>query len=171
MTELFNKQDVLTLLTADEDIIGTEGYFGDSIRDLIKNIEMDDVKTLVDIAEDDGYCFGTSSKMHYLFFLPKDKVKKPIYRALEDINELFAFMMPDFADKKYTTDEKIDMLLGLHYALKDTADGTIRYYTVNFLSISAYGTVILDDFDLTYLFDKYKYRKGDKFVPFGIKKE
>lgn len=168
MTDLFDKKDILTGVTVDQAVIDAKGFFGDSLRDLINTVERNNVRTLSYIDKFDAYCFTNDAEQHYTLFLPLDKVKKPTFRALKNIDELFSFMMPDINDRKYTTDQKIDVLLGHHYVLKNKDDGTIRYYTVHFLSISACGTVILDDFDLMYLFDKYEYRKGDSFVPFGV---
>lgn len=173
MTELFNKEDILTILTADKAKIGDKGYFGDTLEDIKDSVECGKIYSLVWIDNKNLSVYSFKNDFfddNFALFLPADKVKKLTYRALENIDELFSFMLPDFDGKKYTTDEKIDMLLGLHYALKDKDDGTIRYYTVHFLGISDYGTIILNDFDLMYLFERYEYRKGDEFVPFGVEK-
>lgn len=169
--ELFDKEDVISWSDCSEAKLSEKGYFGYSLQDLEQDIKTKKPRRLCEINEDSANPFKADAGgawAWYPFFLPVYGAKEPTYRPLQSISELFAFMMPEYADKGYTTDDMIDLLLGQHYTLKDKDDGTIRYYAVNFLSVSAFGTIILDDFDLTYLFDKYEYRKGDEFIPFGI---
>lgn len=168
--ELFNKADVLTEITCNRAKIGDKGYFGDSLPKLIDNIKRNDVRTLTDIIETILYCFEVENNQYRAFFLPIDKVKcKEItYRPLRSIDELFDFMLPDYAGADYTTDEKVEKLLGQRYTIKNKIDGTLKQHIVSFLNTSADGTLLLDFIDLDSLFENYEFKKGDKFVPFGI---
>lgn len=173
MTELFNKQDVLTLLTAGKDIIGAEGYFGDSIRDLTKNVERGDVKTLIDINADDGYCFGTRKELrYYLFFLPKDKVKvKKSYRPFNSIDELFDFFYPP-KDTIYNSIEKAESLLGKKLVLRKLENDQIKVMVIQDIEFNnTNGNIYLNNLSLDCIFNAYDIEKDSQWVPFGVKEE
>ena len=70
MTDLFNKKDVLTGITADQAIVGTKGYFGSSLRTIAYNVERNDVHRLCAVNEDETSCFTDEEGLDYLFFLP-----------------------------------------------------------------------------------------------------
>lgn len=170
MSVLFNKKDVLTGITADQAVKGDKGYFGGSLRTITYNVEQDNVHRLCAINEDETSCFTDEEGLDYLFFLPIDKVKRKeiTYRSLRSIDELFDFMLPDYAGADYTTDEKVEKLLGQRYTIKNKIDGTLKQHIVSFLDTPADGTLLLDFVDLKFLFENYEFKKGDKFVPFGI---
>lgn len=92
MTDLFNKKDVLTGITADQAIVGTKGYFGSSLRTIAYNVERNDVHRLCAVNEDETSCFTDEEGLDYLFFLPEDKVKEkvkePVYRPFKSMSEL-----------------------------------------------------------------------------------
>lgn len=170
MSELFNKEDVLTGVTSEKAVVGAMGFFGDSLPELIDNIKRNDVRTLTDIIETTLYCFEVENNQYRAFFLPVDKVKRNeiTYRPLRSIDELFDFMLPDYAGADYMTDEKVEKLLGQRYTIKNKIDGTLKQHIVSFLDTPADGTLLLDFVDLKFLFENYEFKKGDKFVPFGI---
>ena len=172
MRALFNKKDVLTGITADQAVKGDKGYFGSSLRTIDYNVERNNVHRLCAINVDETSCFTDEEGLDYLFFLPAGKVKKePTYRSIKTIDELFDFMLPDYDGDSYTTDEKIEKLLGQRYTIKDKIDGTLKQHIVSFLDIPADGTLLLDFVDLKFLFENYEFKRGDKFIPFGIKEE
>jgi hypothetical protein len=170
MSDLFDKRDILTGITADQAVKGDKGYFGGCLRTIAYNVEQDNVHRLCAINEDETSCFIDEEGLDYLFFLPIDKVKrkKITYRHLRSIDELFDFILPDCAGADYTTDEKVEKLLGQHYTIKNKIDGTLKQHIVSFLNTPADGTLLLDFVDLKFLFENYEFKKGDKFVPFGI---
>lgn len=45
--KLFNKEDILTVLTSDKAKIGDKGYFGDTLKDIETSVENDEVYPLV----------------------------------------------------------------------------------------------------------------------------
>ena len=171
MSALFNKKDVLTGITADKAVVGMKGFFGDSLYVLNDKIKRNDVRTLTDINVNCAYCFEVENNQYRAFFLPADKVKRKeiTYRPLRSINELFDFMLPDYAGADYTTDEKVEKLLGQRYTIKNKIDGTLKQNIVSFLDTPADGTLLLDFVDLDFLFENYEFKRGDKFVPFGVK--
>ena len=175
MRELFNKEDVLTGITADQAVVGTKGYFGGSLRTIAYNVEQDNVHRLCAINEDETSCFTDEEGLDYLFFLPadrvKNKVKEPVYRPIKTIDELFNFLIPDFADDDtYDTYEKAESILWRMYELKDKLTGNICYRRFSQIYLSD-NYIRLDECNLEYLFKKYEIKKDDEFVPFGIKDE
>ena len=176
MNDLFNRKDILTIATADQAEINTKGYFGDSVLDLIKKIDRNDVRELISVNIDETYCFENSSGLNYLFFLPADrienKVKEPVYRPIKTIDELFNFLIPDFdADTDtYNTYEKVDVTLLKVYELKDKLTGNICYRRFSQIYISD-NYIRLDEFNLEHLFKIYEIKKDGEFVPFGILEE
>lgn len=185
--KLFNKEDVLTNVTAEQAVLETPGYFGDSIRDLIKNVERDDVETLVDINADDGYCFGTRKDLrYYLFFLPKDKVKKShtyTYRPLANLAELLVFLVPgldisvvcDSAGNNAETSryEKAKLLLGKQITIREKQSA---YTTVLIIDrVDFYGdsdtcdAIHINGSQLNFLFECYEILIDGEWQPFGVK--
>lgn len=174
MNKLFDKENVVTIITSDRVKVGDKGYFGNCIYELEEAIKGKKLASIEEICAGrvNCYCFSSSTDQYiYELFLPEDKVNLDAlnFRPLKNIEELFTFMMPVHNATNYTTDEMISMLLGRHYVIKDKTDGTVRYHVVNFLSVTANGTVILDYFDLKSLFEDYQFKRGDTFVPFGVK--
>lgn len=169
MTDLFNNEDVLTLLTADQAVIGTKGYFGDNLHDLINAIKHSSIKTLLDIDTDEIYCFESDYK--YVFFLPIDKVKnkEPTYRPLKNIDELFNFLIPDI-DVDCDTSEKVKCILCRIYELKGKQTGYIYYKTFTRILLSD-DNIRLDECTLEHFFENYEIKKDGEFVPFGILEE
>lgn len=166
--ELFNKEDVLTVITCNRAKIGDKGYFGNSFFAIEKAIKEHRISEISQIKQDMLVCFMDSSDGYgYGLFLPENKHAK-IFRALKNVDELFDFMLPDCADADYTTDEKVEKLLGQRYTIKDKNDGTLKQHILSFLNIRTDGTLLLDFIDLDSLFENYEFKKGDKFVPFGI---
>lgn len=74
--KVFNKKDVLSCVTAELAVVGTDGYFGDTLHDLIDAVNRNDIRTLIEV-DDTTYCFecGGFLKLNYAFFLPADDVK------------------------------------------------------------------------------------------------
>lgn len=70
MTKLFDVKDLLTIATADQAVVGTKGFFGDSVLDLVKKIDRNDERELISVNIDETYCFD-SSGLAYLFFFAK----------------------------------------------------------------------------------------------------
>jgi hypothetical protein len=166
--KLFNKADVLTAITCNRAKIGDKGYFGNSFFAIEKAIKEHRISEISQINQDMVVCFMDSSDgFGYGLFLPENKNAK-IFRALKNVDELFDFMLPDCAGADYTTDEKVEKLLGQRYTIKDKIDGTLKQHIVSFLNTSADGTLLLDFVDLGFLFENYEFKKGDIFVPFGI---
>ena len=174
MNDLFNRKDILTIATADQAEINTKGYFGDSVLDLIKKIDRNDVRELISVNIDETYCFENSSGLDYLFFLPADrienKVKEPVYRPIKTIDELFNFLIPDFDADTYDTYGKAELILCRIYELKDKLTGNICYRCFSQIYPSD-NYIRLDEYNLEHLFKIYEIKKDGKFVPFGILEE
>lgn len=167
--DLFDKADVITCITADKAVVGTKGYFGDCLQGLITAVEHNNVQALLAVYETEVYCFKNEHGQNYNCFLPANKVRKTTYRPIKNIKELFAFMMAD--GNEYSEEKMVDTLMGQRYVLKSKLNNAIKYHTVNSLYIESDGMVTLDYLDLDDLFDYYEFKKGDKFVPFGVKEE
>lgn len=171
MTDLFNKEDVLTGITADQAVVGTKGYFGGGLHTIAYNVEQDNVHRLCAVNEDETSCFTDEEGLAYLFFLPADKVKKTYtYRPIKTIDELFNFLIPDSDAGTYDTYEKAESILWRMYELKDKLTGNICYRRFSQIYISD-NYFRLDEYNLEHLFKKYEIKIDDEFVPFGIKDE
>ena len=175
MTNLFNTKDLLTVATVDQAVIGTKGYFGDNLSSLIEKVRQGKVETLIDVIPDVTYCFRSNSELHYIFFLPADrienKVKEPVYRPIKTIDELFNFLIPDFDADTYDTYEKAELTLRRMYELKSKRTGNMCYERFSQLCLTKEGDIILDGCDLKHFFENYEIKKDGKFVPFGILEE
>lgn len=97
MTDLFDTKDLLTVATVEQAEVGTKGYFGDNLSNLIERVRQGKVETLTDVIPDVTYCFESNNDLHYVFFLPsgkvKEKVKEPVYRPFYNLDELFDFFL------------------------------------------------------------------------------
>ena len=173
MNDLFNRKDILTIATADKAVIGTRGYFGDNLSNLIEKVRQGKVETLTDVMPDEAYCFerNNNDDSYYIFFLPEDKVKKkvkePVYRPIKTIDELFNFLIPAFDADTYNTYKKVDVTLLKTYELKDKLTGNICFKRFSQIYISD-KYIRLDGCNLEFLFKMYEIKKDGKFVPFGI---
>ena len=180
MNDLFNRKDILTIATADKAVIGTKGFFGDNLEEIIDAIKRNKIRTLSDVDMLATYNFWSNEEMNYMFFLPLDKVnkvnnvknKEPVYRPIKTIDELFNFLIPDFDADTYTynTYEKVDVTLLKVYELKDKLTGNICYRRFSQIYISD-NYIRLDEFNLEHLFKIYEIKKDGEFVPFGILEE
>lgn len=183
MSDLFDKRDILTGITADQAVKGDKGYFGGCLRTIAYNVEQDNVHRLCAINEDETSCFIDEEGLDYLFFLPADKVKKSC-RALESFEELFDFLMPnrntnflygeDGKKADYYQCEKAKVLIGRKIVLKDKITKRIRVMVIQSVEFSSDSSdnsnVYLNCFSLNELFNTYEIQINDEWVPFGVKK-
>lgn len=173
MTELFNVKDLLTVATADQAEINTKGYFGDNLSNLIEKVRQGKVEILTDVIPDVTYCFESNNDLHYVFFLPIDKVEKP-YRALESLDELFNLFYSCSSDSVYNQTEKAEILVGRKIVLKDKILKRIRVMVIQSVEFSEdsndNSNVYLNCFSLNELFNTYEIQVNDEWVPFGIEK-
>ena len=173
MNDLFNRKDILTIATADQAVVGTKGFFGDSVLDLVKKIDRNDERELISVNIDETYCFE-SSGLAYLFFLPKDKVKEkvkePVYRPIKTIDELFSFLLPSISEDKYNTLDKVGIISRTVFELKDKLSGYTYYKKFTCIRVSDYD-IKLDACTLEFYFNTFEIKKDGEFVPFGIKEK
>lgn len=179
MSDLFNKEDVLTGITADKAVVGMKGFFGDSLYVLNDNIKRNDVRTLTDIVGNCAYCFEVDHKEQlYAFFLPGERVMKPTYRPIATVDELFDFILPEFElvgdenGKQVDSYRKAEILLGKKLVLKDLINDRIKIMIIqdiNFKSDTNNSSAIfLNSLSLEYLFHDFEIQKNGEFVPFAI---
>ena len=186
MSDLFDKRDVLTGITADQAVKGDKGYFGGSLRTIAYNVEQDNVHRLRDINEDETSCFTDEEGLDYLFFLPADKVKKShtyTYRPIANLEELLEFLVPDLdanavCDSAGNDDEiirykKAELLLGKKITIREK-DGAYTNVLiidrVDFFGDSNAGEDIsINNNPLNFMFEAYKILIDGKWVPFGVK--
>ena len=172
--DTFDTKDLLTVATVEQAKVGTKGYFGDNLSNLIEKVRQGKVETLTDVMPNEAYCFGINSDSYYIFFLPadkvKEKVKEPVYRPIKTIDELFNFLIPDFDADTYTynTYEKADVTLLKVYELKGKLTGNICYRRFSQIYISD-NYIRLDEYNSELLFKMYEIKKDGEWVPFGIK--
>lgn len=173
MSDLFDKRDILTGITADQAVKGDKGYFGGCLRTIAYNVEQDNVHRLCDINEDETSCFTDEEGLDYLFFLPADKVKKP-YRALESLDELFNLFYSCSSDGVYRQTEKAEILIGRKIVLKDKILKRIRVMVIQSVEFSEdnndNSNVYLNCFSLNELFGEFEIQIKGEWVPFGVKK-
>ena len=172
MTDLFDVKDLLTVATADQAEINTKGYFGDNLSTLIEKVKLGRVEILADVIPDVTYCFKSNNDLHYIFFLPadrvKNKVKEPVYRPIKTIDELLNFLIPDFDADTYDTYEKAELTLRRMYELKGKLTGIICYRRFSQIYLTD-NYIKLDQYSLEDLFKIYEIKKDGEFVPFGVK--
>ena len=166
--DTFDTKDLLTVATVEQAKVGTKGYFGDNLSNLIERVRQGKVETLTDVMPNEAYCFGVDEDSYYIFFLPEKKVKKkvkePVYRPIRTIDELFNFLLPDFDADTY---EKAELILCGMYELKDKLTGNICYKRFSQIYLSD-NYIRLDGCNLEHLFKMYEIKKDGEFVPFGI---
>ena len=175
MTDLFNRKDILTIATADKAVIGTKGFFGDNLNNIIDAVKQNKIRTLSYVDMLATYNFWSNEEMNYMFFLPLDKVnkvnnvknKEPVYRPIKTIEELFNFLIPYFDADIHDTYEKAELTLRRMYELKSKQTGNICYKRFSQIYISD-DYIRLDEFNLEHLFKIYEIKKDGGFVPFGI---
>ena len=176
MNDLFNRKDILTIATADKAVIGTKGFFGDNLNNIIDAVKQNKIRTLSYVDMLATYNFWSNEEMNYMFFLPLDKVnvnnvnnvKKSSYRQLNNIDELFNFLIPNFDAVSYDTYEKAELTLRRMYELKSKRTGNMCYKRFSQLCLTKEGDIILDGRDLKHFFKNYEIKKDGEFVPFGI---
>lgn len=175
MTNLFDKTDVFTIVTAEQVKVGDKGYFGNSWLDLQNAIKNNYLASISTIFTGRCDCFMNNAESTiYGLFLPEDKVKnkvkEPVYRPIKTIDELFNFLIPDFEAVSYDTYEKAVLTLLRIYELKSKQTGNICYRRFSQLYLSD-NYIRLDEYNLEHLFNNFEIKKDDEFVPFGIKEE
>ena len=185
MTDLFNKEDVLTGITADQAVKGDKGYFGSSLRTIDYNVERNNVHRLCAINVDETSCFTDEEGLDYLFFLPADKVKRKeiTYRPIANLEELLEFLVPDLdanavCDSAGNDDEiirykKAELLLGKKITIREK-DGAYTNVLiidrVDFYGDSDSGAdIYINNNPLNFMFEAYKILIDGKWVPFGLK--
>ena len=170
MNDLFNRKDILTIATADKAVIGTKGFFGDNLEEIIDAVKRNKIRTLSDVDMLATYNFWSNEEMNYMFFLPLDKVnnvKKSSYRQLNNIDELFNFLVPDFDANTCDTDRKVEILLGKKYQVKDKTSGAVYFVAVSEIYFKD-DILGLDGKPLNYFFEHFEIKKNGEWVPFGI---
>ena len=181
MSDLFNKEDVLTGITADKAVVGMKGFVGDSLSALNDKIKRNDVSTLTDIVGNCAYCFEVDHKEQlYAFFLPGERVMKPTYRPIATVDELFNFILPEFElvgdeygkQVEFDAYRKAEILLGKKLVLKDLINDRLKIMIIqdiNFKSdIKNSKDIFLNSLSLEYLFHDFEIQKNGEFVPFAI---
>lgn len=184
MTDLFNRSDILTSITADQAKIKSLGYFGDTLSDLVTAISEHRMKTLTDIDQSKAYCFGTNDNHQYILFLPIDKVKKTYsYRPIANIDELLELLVPDLdvsavCDNSGNNDEiirykKAELLLGKKITIREKQGAytnVVIIQSVDFYGDSDSGAdIYINNNPLNFMFEAYKILIDGEFVPFGVK--
>ena len=184
MSDLFDKRDILTGITADQAVKGDKGYFGGCLRTIAYNVEQDNVHRLCDINEDETSCFTDEEGLDYLFFLPADKVKKTYtYRPIANLAELLVFLVPDL-DANAVCDsagnnaetsryEKAKLLLGKQITIRQKYG--YYSYVVIIQSVDFYGKadnskdIYINNMSPAYLFECYEILIDGEWVPFGVR--
>ena len=168
--DLINNEDVLTLLTADQAVISTKGYFGDNLHDLINAIKHSSIKTLLEV-DDTTFCFKCDDDLYYAFFLPIDKVKNKEPTYRPLKNIDELFnFLIPDIDVDCDTFEKVKCILCRIYELKGKQTGYIYYKTFTRILLSD-DNIRLDECTLEHFFENYEIKKDGEFVPFGILEE
>lgn len=178
MNNLFDTKDLLTVATVDKAVIGTKGFFGDNLVNLIEDVRQGKVETLTDVTPDATYCFESNNDLHYVFFLPADKVKnkEPGYRPIKTIDELFRFLTPDFEirhNEKSNRYKKVETLLRRKITIrrKDNFIKVMVITDIYFYDNDDNDNIYLNGDPLKYLFCKYEILRNGEWQPFGIKVE
>ena len=183
--ELFKKEDVLTNITADKAVIGTLGYFGDTLSDLHTAIAHRAVTTLSSVDQARAYCFKTNNdRDQYTLFLPLGRVKKTYtYRPIANLEELLEFLVPDLDanavcnsagnNDEISRYEKAKLLLGKQITLREKQGAYTNVLIidrVDFYGDSDAGEDIhINNNPLNFLFEAFKILIDGKWVPFGVK--
>lgn len=185
MNKLFEKEDVFTCTTADKAALGTPGYFGDTLPDLVKAIAQRAVTELTGVDQSDAYCFKTNNdRNQYILFLPVGRVKKTYtYRPFANIDELLDFLVPDLdvndvCDREGNNDEiirykKAELLLGKKITLREKQGAYTNVVIIQ--SVDFYGNsdasedIHINNNPVNFMFEGYKILIDGEFVPFGVK--
>lgn len=176
MDKLFDTKDLLTVATVDQAEINTNGYFGDNLSTLIEKVRQGEVETLTDVTPDVTYCFESNNDLNYMFFLPEDKVKekvkKPVYRPIKTIDELYNFLVSSVVvvDDYNNTLDKVGVIFSSVFELKGKNSGYIYFRKFSRI-YSSNNAIVLDDCSLEYYFQNYEIKQNGEFVPFGIKEK
>lgn len=172
MTDLFDTKDLLTVATADQAVVGTNGYFCDGLHSLAIKIRQSDIGTLASVNANETYCFKSNNGASYMFFLPADRVKnkEPVYRPIKTIDELFSFLVPSIANGKgsYSTLDKVGVIFSSVFELKGKNSGYIYFRKFSRI-YSSNNAIVLDDCSLEHYFNNYEIKKDGEWQPFGIK--
>lgn len=174
MDKLFDSKDILTVATADQAVVGTNGYFCDGLQSLAIKIRQSDMGTLASVNANETYCFKSNNGASYMFFLPVDKAIKKfnMYRPFNSIDELFNLFYSSSSDSVYSQAEKAEVLLGKKIVLKNRYDNSIKAIVIHDIDFNGTGSdVIVNSLSLIYLFNNFEIKKDGEFVPFGIKEE
>lgn len=184
--KLFNKEDVLTNITAEQAVLGMLGYFGDTLSDLTRAIAQREVMELSGVDQARAYCFKNNHDNHYILFLPLGRVKKShtyTYRPLANLAELLVFLVPgldisvvcDSAGNNNETSryEKAKLLLGKQITIREKQSA---YTTVLIIDrVDFYGdsdtwdAIHINGSPLNFLFENYKILIDGVWVPFGVR--
>lgn len=189
MNNLFDKNDVITLLTREQAKVGDKGYFSDNLAGLAIDVEHGEVHVLAKIYDEDYTMYPFKGDHHahrFGLFLPADKVKKShtyTYRPFANLDELLEFLVPDLdanavCDSAGNDDEiirykKAELLLGKKITIREKEGAYTNVLIidrVDFYGDSDAGKDIhINGSPLDFLFENYKILIDGKFVPFGVK--
>lgn len=184
--KLFNKEDVLTNITAEQAVLGMPGYFGDTLSDLTRAIAQREVMELSGVDQARAYCFKNNHDNHYILFLPLGRVKKShtyTYRPLANLAELLVFLVPgldisvvcDSAGNNAETSryEKAKLLLGKQITIREKQSA---YTTVLIIDrVDCYGdsdtcdAIHINGLQLNFLFECYEILIDGEWQPFGVR--
>lgn len=172
MTDLFDTKDLLTVATVAQAVIGTKGYFGDNLSNLIEKVRQGKVETLTDVIPDVTYCFESNNDLHYVFFLPADRVKnevkEPVYRPIKTIDELYNFLVSSVVVDDYNnTLDKVGVIFSSVFELKGKNSGYIYFRKFSRI-YSTNNAIVLDDCTLEHYFNNFEIKKDGEWQPFGI---
>lgn len=189
MDKLFDKNDVITLLTREHVKIGDKGYFGDSLKDLDTNVKRGEVHVLAKIYDEDYTMYPFKGDHHancFALFLPADKVKKShtyTYRPFANLVELLVFLVPDLDisvvcdsagnNNEISRYEKAKLLLGKKITLREKQGAytnVVIIQSVDFYGDSDAGEDIhINNNPLNFMFEAYKILIDGEWVPFGVR--
>lgn len=182
--ELFKKEDVLTNITAEQAVLGTPGYFGDTVQDLTRAIAQRKILELSSVDQARAYCFKANNDNHYILFLPLGRVEKTYtYRPIANLEELLVFLVPDLdisavCDSAENDDEisrykKAELLLGKKITIREKEGAytnVVIIQSVDFYGDSDAGEDIhINGSPLNFLFESYKILIDGEWQPFGVK--
>lgn len=174
MTDLFDKSDVLTVVTAEQAKVGDMGYFGNSWLDLQEAIKNNYLASIATIFTGRCDCFmNNAENTIYGLFLPLDKVKnkEPSYRPFNSLDELFDFFYPP-KDDVYNQIKKAEILLGKKIVLREIKNGLINVMVIQNIKFNSDNSnVYLNNLSLDYIFNIYNIEKDSQWVTFGILEE
>jgi hypothetical protein len=167
MDKIFNKEDVFTNITAENAKVGTVGFFGYGLQDLITAVKENDFHVLSDV-DQTAHCFKASDNCWYILFLPLSKVlKQRKYRPFKSISELFGFLMPE--NEETDNLKMVEKLLGKKIILKNPENGQFKAMFIQNIEFNNDSSDInLNCLSLEYLFNIYKVLINDYWIPFGV---